>query len=90
MLKQKIKKLKIKINQQNVDVKSVMYAVAFLSKEIIDVKFEKDNLIIISSKSLNEAKIEKQIRLLENRYSKNFDNIEVIYEKKFIKKKLNF
>ena len=64
-----------------------MYAVAFLSKEIIDVKkFEKDNLIIISSKSLNEAKIEKQIRLLENRYSKNFDNIEVIYEKNLSKK----
>ena len=90
MLKKKVKKLKIIISHKNVEIESIIYAAAFLSRDIIDVKFEKGNLIIISSKTLNEAKIKKQIRLLENRYSKNYDNIEVIYEKKFIKKKLNF
>jgi hypothetical protein len=83
-------KLKIKINFKKIDLDNVLYASAFIDKNIIDTQFFEDSLIFISNKKIDKIKIKKSVKTLLDRYPKFADKEHIYYQKKYLRKKINF
>ena len=88
--KKKIYKIEIPIDIKKYNIDNIIYASAFINKEIENNFLKNGKIIFQSYKKQNKKKIEKDINILKERFPKIVHKENIFFEKKYVKKKINY
>lgn len=86
----KLYKIEIPIDIKNYNIDNILYASAFINKNIINTNYLNGKIIFKLNKKLSKIKIEKDLNILKKRFPKIIHKENIFFEKKYLKNKLNF